>query len=83
MAKPIKAYDGGVHIRVQYGVRADGACFRRIQSKGLRGYVWSAWKKMQNFDMNSPLPASISAGFSECRAAGMYSGWEKWRLPNV
>lgn len=83
MAKPIKAYAGGIHSRVEFAVRADGACFSRSQRKDARyGYVWGKWSKVRSFDMGSPLPMSISAGFSECYSAGPYSGWEKWRLPN-
>ena len=84
MAKPIKAYAGGVHSLVHYAVRADGACFRRLQSKDARyGYVWSKWVEVSKFDMNESLPMFLDAGFSKCYPAGPYSGWEKWRLPNV
>lgn len=84
MANPIKAYEGGIHSRVQYAVRADGALFCRHQSKDARyGYVWSKWARYGELDIGAPLPVMIEAGFSKCYPAGMSSGWKKWRLPNV
>lgn len=81
MAKPIKAYQGGIQFRVQYAVRADGVCFRRLQSRTGRGYSWSAWKIYSVLDAGA-LPDVMSAGFSSCYPADSYSGWQKWRLPN-
>jgi len=82
MAKAIAAYNGGIHGLIEFGVRADGALFRRVQNKDHRfGYVWSGWKFIRNLDVND-IPQSIEAGFSVCYHAGQYSNWKKWRLPN-
>ena len=80
MAKAIKAWEGGIHARVQFAATADGKLFRRVQNKTSRGYQWSAWNLVGSVDVKD-LPNSMSAGFSTCYSAGQYSGWQKWRLP--
>ena len=82
MAKPIQAWEGGIHSRIQLAVDSTGRCFRRFQDKGRYGYQWGRWKFYQNMDVNN-LPGSIEQGSSTCyRADKTYSRWPNWRLPN-
>jgi hypothetical protein len=80
MAKPVAAFEGGIHARTQVAVRADGRAFQRWQERGMRGYVWSRWTEMK--EAFQEIPQSIEAGFSTLYRAGSYSNWENWRLPN-
>lgn len=62
-SKPVAKYEGGIQERVQAAVRNDGQVFRRYQSKGAYGYVWSAWRQAERIS-TAAMPLSLSSGFS-------------------
>jgi len=62
--RAIAGYEGGVNFLMQYGIKEDGAVYKRFKEKSQYGYVWGKWDR-DNSKMVDPknLPLSIPAGF--------------------